>query len=376
MDNSKLVGDEWGAVATLLPGDLSATAREFGASLRWREVPDGEVLLHLALAYGLCGMSLRSVARWARESGVARLSDVALLKRLRACGPWLGKLVNEKLGMRRGVDCAMRVLLVDATTVSRPGSKGTDFRVHLAFDAAEMQMSSVEVTDASGGEGFDRSGARKGDLAIADRGYANRRGICFLSGAEAFCLVRLTANGVPMTHASGKRVNMAAVADSLAVGEVLELPVWTVPVPRDGYPKVEGRLIALRKTDEATEAARRKLHAEAKRRGQVPSAEALAVAACVFLFTTLPEDRVDAAAILELYRFRWQIELAFKRLKSVMELDEMAAKDDALCRTFILAKILGALLVEEMTRAFSPWGYGVPRTHKRLSASERSLEHP
>jgi hypothetical protein len=376
MDSSKLVGDEWGAVATLLPSDLSVTAREFGASRRWREVPDGEVLLHLALAYGLCGMSLRSVARWAGESGVAQLSDVALLKRLRACGPWLGKLVNEKLGMRQGVDCAMRVLLVDATTVSRPGSKGTDFRVHLAYDAGEMQMSSVEVTDASGGEGFERSGVRLGDLAIADRGYANRRGICFLAAAGAYCLVRLTTYGVPMTDASGKKVSLAAVSDSLAVGDVLELPVWTVPVPRDGHPSVAGRLIALRKTDEAAEAARRRLHAEAKKKGQQPSAEALAVAACVFLFTTLPADRVDAAGALELYRFRWQIELAFKRLKSVMELDEMAAKDDALCRTFILAKILGSLIVEEMTRAFSPWGYGIPRTHQRRSTGERGMEHP
>lgn len=363
-----MVKDEWDAVVTMLPGDLSSSARELGASRRWREVADGETLLHLALAYGLCGMSLRSVARWARESGLAHLSDVALLKRLRSCGPWLCKLVNEMLAMRSDVIRAMRVLLVDATTVSRPGSKGTDFRVHLGYDAGEMQMSSVELTDASGGEGFERSGARAGDLAIADRGYANRRGICFLASIEAFSLVRLTATGVPMTDASGKKVSLADVADSLAVGEVLDMPVWTVPAPKDGYSKVEGRLIAVRKTDEATEVARRKLYAEAKKRGQTPSAEALAVAACMFLFTTLPAERMDAAAALELYRFRWQIELTFKRLKSVMELDEMAAKDDALCRTFILAKILGALIVEQMTRAFSPWGYGVPRTHERRSA--------
>ena len=157
MDNSKLVGDEWGAVATLLPGDLSATAREFGASLRWREVPDGEVLLHLALAYGLCGMSLRSVARWARESGVARLSDVALLKRLRASGDWLRWMAVAMLQRRSETFVApswltdYRVRAVDATVVCEPGSTGTDWRVHYSFDLFRLECDEFYLTGPRGG---------------------------------------------------------------------------------------------------------------------------------------------------------------------------------------------------------------------------------
>src|SRR5205823_7729746 len=79
-----------------------------------------------------------------------------------------------------------------------------------------------------------------------------------------------------------------------------------------------------------------------------------------FVFTTVAAARLSAEAVLELYRFRWQIELAFKRMKSLLQLDEMAAQDDALCRTFLYVKLLATLLVEELSRQwvdFSPWGY-------------------
>jgi IS4 transposase len=77
---------------------------------------------------------------------------------------------------------------------------------------------------------------------------------------------------------------------------------------------------------------------------------------------------------LTLYRFRWQIEMAFKRMKSILALDEMAAKDQRLCRTFLLAKLLAALLVEDLARhagaAFSPGGHGLPAPTFSVAAVE------
>ncbi|NOZ87278.1 MAG: transposase [Deltaproteobacteria bacterium] len=64
--------------------------------------------------------------------------------------------------------------------------------------------------------------------------------------------------------------------------------------------------------------------------------------------------------VLDLYRFRWQVELAFKRLKSLLHIDELPAKDHSLTRTFIYAKLLAALLLEDLSDrflVFSPWGY-------------------
>jgi hypothetical protein len=76
----------WARLVERLAGliDLEATARERGALRRRREVRSAEALLRLAFAYVLGRLSLRVVAAWAEEQGLAALSDVALLKRLKA----------------------------------------------------------------------------------------------------------------------------------------------------------------------------------------------------------------------------------------------------------------------------------------------------
>ena len=54
-----------------------------------------------------------------------------------------------------------------------------------------------------------------------------------------------------------------------------------------------------------------------------------------------------AAQIFDLYALRWQIEIAFKRLKSLLHIDQLEAKDPDLVRTWILAHIIAALLIED-----------------------------
>ena len=51
--------------------------------------------------------------------------------------------------------------------------------------------------------------------------------------------------------------------------------------------------------------------------------------------TSLPRDELDAVAVADLYRIRWQIELAFKRMKSLMGMSRAPAKDAALLRCWI-----------------------------------------
>ena len=78
------------------------------------------------------------------------------------------------------------------------------------------------------------------------------------------------------------------------------------------------------------------------------------------VFTTLPEPQLAAPDILQLYRFRWQIELAFKRLKQLLKLGRLPHQDPRCARSWILAKLVVALLLETLYRnatTFSPWGY-------------------
>ena len=77
--------------------DLEATARTSGALVRRREIRSAEMLLRLALAYGPGGLSLRMAAAWAGVSGLAELSDTAVMKRLRRAAPWLGEVAGALL---------------------------------------------------------------------------------------------------------------------------------------------------------------------------------------------------------------------------------------------------------------------------------------
>jgi hypothetical protein len=52
--------------------------------------------------------------------------------------------------------------------------------------------------------------------------------------------------------------------------------------------------------------------------------------------------------VLALYRLRWRIELAFKRLKSLIGLKEPPGFDEGSAKPWILAHLLLALLIEPL----------------------------
>ena len=104
------------------------------------------------------------------------------------------------------------------------------------------------------------------------------------------------------------------------------------------------RLCALRKNRVAAERARRKALRKAQRNVTEAQAESLELAEYVLVLTSLP-TKFSASQVLELYRCRWQIELAFKRLKSLLGAGHVPKSDDRSARAWMQAKILTALLL-------------------------------
>lgn len=47
-----------------------------------------------------------------------------------------------------------------------------------------------------------------------------------------------------------------------------------------------------------------------------------------------------------MYRLRWQVELGLKRLKSGLGIDRLLARDERLARSWLLAHLILALLIE------------------------------
>jgi hypothetical protein len=320
-------------------------------------------LLRLAITYGFCGFSLRQTAAYAQTIGFASISDVALLKRLRRCGPWLGELLAQKLAQRTGRHelpaNRLRLRLIDATTVARPGSTGIDWRLHMSMDVSPGQVDHIELTDAKGAESLTRFAFASSDLVIADRGYAKAKDLDHVSRASAFFIVRTSRHSVKLEHREGRPFDYVEGLNQLPEAAAGEFAIQVRVSPKHFVPC---RLIGIRKSEPAAERTRSKILAESRKKGRITDPRTLESAGFMTVLTNLPVNEATPEQILDLYRFRWQIEMNFKDLKSVLELDTLPAKDPALARTFLYAKLLGTFLIDDLTTrylSFSPWGYEI-----------------
>jgi len=85
--------------------------------------------------------------------GIA-VSPVAVFKRLRASEEWLRWLAQQMRGQQRlAMPTQGRpVRVVDGTSVSEPGSTGTDWRVHYVINLANLQCDFFAITSVQSGE--------------------------------------------------------------------------------------------------------------------------------------------------------------------------------------------------------------------------------
>lgn len=344
-------GWTWEGVLSRLEehADLEGSARAHGALVRRRVITTAGQLLRLVLAYALSGFSLRTTAAWAEASGQASLSDVALLKRLRRCGPWLSALVSElSSALHPEAACgagARRVVAVDATAVCSPGGKHKRYRLlHTVYDVGAQCFRTTELTAREAAERLDVGSVAAGEIRLGDRVYGRYHDLAAVSGAGADYVVRLSATALKLTHPEGTALRRAQLCTTAEPAGVQDVPMLVHGAK--GAAPLAARLIILPLPPEKAEAARRRMRQKARRWGYTPSADALATAGCLMLVTSLDAERWPAERVLSLYRRRWQVELAFKRLKSLLGLEALRAVDSASVSAWIHAVLLVALLIE------------------------------
>ncbi|MGH8163563.1 MAG: transposase, partial [Rhodanobacteraceae bacterium] len=68
------------------------------------------------------------------------------------------------------------------------------------------------------------------------------------------------------------------------------------------------------------------------------------------LATSLPAEAFPARQVLAAYRLRWHIELAFKRLKSLMNVDQIRTRTEAGTRCWLYAHLIVALLCDDLSQ--------------------------
>lgn len=365
MAQSTVSREDWDVLTRFLPDGWQAQARQTGALRRARSIPDADTLLRCLLIHLAQGCSLRETAARASASGLATISDVALWKRLRGSQEWFRwlseGLLNRMEPSRRDRDWSggYRVELVDASVICEPGSTGADWRLHYGILLDSLQCEHFELTDTTGGETYRRFAFSPGDLVMGDRGYAQPRGIRHVDDCGAASITRLNATAVPLQTPKGRPFSQLPKLRKLRIGGIGE---WDAALAgaTDREAGIPVRVCAIKKSREATEQARKKIRRVASKKGKTTRPGTLEVAAYIVVLTTAPADRLTADRVLELYRARWQVELAFKRMKSIIGLGHLPKIDPDSARAWLHGKLFVALLTEAIVHEseyFSPWGY-------------------
>jgi hypothetical protein len=357
------VDEDWRVLTSLLPVDWRDLARTTGSVRRLRGFDSLDAVLRTLLMHVGHGWSLRETVVKAKLAGIAEVSDVALMDRLRLAEPWLRSLC-EQLWKANGVrlEPALNrrvVRLVDATTVKEPGKTGSHWRIHYSLRLPNLECDHFELTPVKGkntGEKLGRFRFQPGELVLADAGYSHPPGIASVVASGADVCVRLNPLSLPLRSPAQLPFALRTELQTLGAGAIGDWPVVVVCEEK----LIVGRVCALRKSEEAIAQAQRRIDQKRIRGVSSGTEESREYACYVMVFTTLAAVEANGAQVLECYRQRWQIELTFKRLKSIIQLGHVPKQVDGSSRAWLYAKLLIALLSERLARVgstISPWGY-------------------
>jgi hypothetical protein len=359
MEHAQLDSEEWPHIVARLGGEeaLKASAREHKAFIRARGVKSAADVLRLCLAYGPGGHSLRTSAATAAAHGVADISDVAVLGRVRQAGDWLEHLCCERVKLVAqaiGGLTERPLRIVDGSRLVGPGNRA--WRLHLCYDASLGRIIDAKITTTREGEKLDRLAITRGEIRLGDRGYPQPDGIRKTLEAGADLVVRLTWSSLQLTDAAGKPLDWLSLFTRSSMDGSLDMPVQ-VHKARGPFEALAMRLVILRKPAAAVPRAVAKARHTSSKNKRTIDPRTLAAAEHIILLTSLDQDEFAAEQIGTLYRLRWQIELAIKRLKSILHIDELPAKAPDLARAWLYAHLLFALILDEKsaeTGALSP----------------------
>lgn len=353
--------DEWAALLMWLPSMWRTMLRETGLFVRARCIKTPEDMLRLILAYPVLKLSLPQVAEWAERMGIASMSFISLWERFQKAVPFLRWLVQELLAMnapRSTSKCLFAI--VDATIFPLHGANKTNWMVLLLWgDGRPLDIKVTKNKGKGTGESIKRLDyIPEGAVITGDRAYGTPPQVITAIQRGHNVVVRFTWNNLPLyTEREGtNRINPRQMLSALEPGDSCDFPAWVCDRQGNAVP---GRCVVIRKDPEAARRGLKKSHKESTRKGHHPGPDAEFLSRFTTIFTTLTPEEADTATVLEAYRWRWQIEREFHRLKSISGIRTMDNSKDSTVEFYLLALLASWLLSQRIARdrAFFPWGY-------------------
>jgi len=343
-----------------MPDKYEESCFQEKAIQRKRGITEPGDLMMLNLFHLLNGCSLMEISAVARLTKLGEVSDVAFMKRFEGCNNWFKWIISELL-----TDGAIhyrkpawldgyRVMAVDASDVTEKGRSGRLYHLHFALDLFKMESIQYSITNQDVGESLRNFTIGENDLVVGDRAYGTLNGIqhC-LKGGGNFVL-RLRKNCFKMYDSSNETVDLLKHLRSLKGEETMDLKVYAIGANNR---KVEMRVCAIRKSGEAIVAAQKRMKRFASKQQRTLSDDTMEFNEYIVIVSNLP-DTITSTQILELYRLRWQVEIYFKRLKSILDFGELPKRRHESAMTWLNGKMMIALLIEKLIgrEDFSPSG--------------------
>ncbi len=366
--------EDWELLKTFFPAGWRELAVESGALKGLRQDKSQEEYLRVLLMHLGCGFSLRETVTRAKEAGLADLSDVALMKRVRKSKAWLQGLCQALFAEQQTQSVAEAMVglrLVDSTIVKEPGPTGSQWRIHYSLQWPQLRCDYFKVTPTEGkatGEGLAQYPLQAGERVVADRGYCRAQDFHYAAARGAQILIRLNAGAIRLTTKAGQPFDLLRRLKTVTkAGQVGEWSVW---LEAPGGAPLRLRLCVIKKSRAATSRSLKKLRRKASKEGRKLEPSTLRYAEFVMILTTFTEESFSTRQALDCYRQRWQIELLFKRFKQLAELGHLPKYDDDSAQAWLYGKLFVALLTEKLiahARDFSPWGYSIKEATQPLA---------
>lgn len=359
--------EDWELLTTFFPTPWRHLARTTGALKGLRRDKGEENYLRVLMLHFGCGLSMRETVTRAKQAQLAELSSVALFKRLRKSREWLYELCRalfEERGIAPTAATQHTLRLIDASIVKEPGPTGAQWRIHYSLCWPTLRCDYFKLSAVEGegtGESLRQFPIAQGEYLLADRGYCHASGIHYATERKSYLAVRLNPDGIALQTPTGEPFPLLQKLRPLQ--RTGQIAAWGARVPFEQRPPVPVRICVIRKSKIAIALAHKQLRRKASKQGSKLQPETLIYAEYVMVLSTFPEKEFPAALVLEWYRFRWQIELVFKRFKQIAQLGHLPKQDEESSQAWLYGKLFVALLTEKIllqARALSPWGYCWP----------------
>ena len=327
---------------------------------RKRILTDEHHLLIAMIRYIFCKLSFQRLSDFmARNYGIV-MSDTAWKKQFKKCAVWFlqiaKNLFSEELSRHPNGKTILnyaKVYAVDATEIPQEGQKNTNIRIHTTYSLTQNCVTETVISDNHTAESILHTTLEEGSLYLADRGYGRATQFAALLETGADFIIRIAPTNIRLytDETCRNRVEFSVLLSGTAA-ERLSLHCW-FRVRKKVYPL---RITASRIPEEQTEAAEKRVRAKASKSGRKILETTILFSRWVVLASSLP-TAIKGRDLFHVYRLRWQVELFFKRCKSLLNFHKLRKSNSdylfAVASDFLAIVYLVSSLVSRFSELFS-----------------------